>query len=84
MWTKENRGRFDRSQQRYPSDLTAEEWRLVAADTSGEARWRNRRIDMREAESGLMYILSTRFQWRASPKDLPPSRPNETPPKPPA
>ena len=29
MWTKENRGRYDRSQQRYPSDLTAEEWGLV-------------------------------------------------------
>ena|GEM_PF-6567932 len=79
-----NRGRFDRSQQRYPSDLTAEEWRLVAADTSGEARWRDRRIDMREVESGLMYILSTRCQWRATPNDLLPSRPNETPPKPPA
>ena len=85
MWTKENRGRFDRSQQRYPSDLTAEEWRLVEPlIPPAKCGGGNRRIDMREAESGLMYILSTRFQWRASPKDLPPSRPNETPPKPPA
>ncbi|MGQ0445981.1 MAG: IS5/IS1182 family transposase, partial [Beijerinckiaceae bacterium] len=29
MWRKENRGRYDRGQQRYPSDLTAEEWALV-------------------------------------------------------
>jgi len=26
MWTDENRGRYDRSQLRYPSDLTDEEW----------------------------------------------------------
>ena len=29
MWTKENRGRYDRSRLRYPSDLTEEEWALV-------------------------------------------------------
>jgi transposase len=30
MWTIENRGRFDRSKLRYPSDLTDVEWALVA------------------------------------------------------
>ena len=30
MWTKESRGRYDRSKLRYPSDLTDEEWALVA------------------------------------------------------
>ena len=29
MWTVDNRARYDRSQQRYPSDLTDEEWALV-------------------------------------------------------
>ena len=29
MWTTENRGRDDRSEQRHPSDLTDEEWSLV-------------------------------------------------------
>ena len=29
MWTNENRGRYDRSKLRYPSDLTDEEWALV-------------------------------------------------------
>ena len=29
MWTKENRGRYDRSRLRYPGDLTDEEWALV-------------------------------------------------------
>ncbi len=28
MWTNENRGRYDRSKLRYPSDLTDEEWAL--------------------------------------------------------
>ena len=26
MWTQENRGRYDRSRLRYPSDVTEEEW----------------------------------------------------------
>jgi hypothetical protein len=29
MWTIENRDLYDRSQLRYPSDLTDEEWMLV-------------------------------------------------------
>ncbi len=29
MWTAQNRRRYDRSQLRYPSDLTDEEWALV-------------------------------------------------------
>ena len=30
MWTSENRGRYDRSKLRYPSDVSDEEWALVA------------------------------------------------------
>ncbi len=26
MWTAKNRGRYDRSKLRYPSDLTDDEW----------------------------------------------------------
>jgi hypothetical protein len=29
MWTSKNRGRYDGSKLRYPSDLTDAEWRLV-------------------------------------------------------
>jgi hypothetical protein len=29
MWTADNRGRYDRSHLRYPSDLTDQEWVLV-------------------------------------------------------
>jgi len=31
MWTAQNRRRYDRSQLRYPSDLTDDEWANVAA-----------------------------------------------------
>jgi hypothetical protein len=30
MWTTQNRKRYDRSQLRYPSDLTDDEWAQVA------------------------------------------------------
>jgi len=29
MWTNENRARYDRSNLRYPSDLTDAEWLLI-------------------------------------------------------
>jgi hypothetical protein len=31
MWTNENRGRYDRSKLRYPSDVTDDEWELIAS-----------------------------------------------------
>src|SRR3974390_698192 len=73
MWTSENRGRYDRSRLRYPSDLTDEEWALVAALIPPARRGGNKRhVDIREIVNGLMYVLSTGCQWRAIPKDLPP------------
>jgi transposase len=73
MWTKENRGRYDRSKLRYPSDLTDEEWALVKPLIPPAKRGGNKRhVDERAIVDGLMYILSTGCQWRALPKDLPP------------
>src|ERR1700712_1367884 len=74
MWTVENRARYDRSQLRYPSDLTDEEWALVKAQIPRAKRGGNKRtVDEREVMNGLMYVLSTGCQWRAIPKDLPPA-----------
>ena len=71
MWTTENRGRYDRSKLRYPSDLTDAEWALVAPLIPPAKRGGNKRTaDMREVVNGLMYILSTGCQWAAMPKDL--------------
>src|SRR6202023_369710 len=73
MWTSQNRARYDRSKLRYPSDLTDDEWGLVAPlIRPGKTGGGKRTVIMREVVNGLMYILSTGCQWRAIPKDLPP------------
>src|SRR5258707_2717295 len=73
MWTKENRGCYDRSNLRYPSDLTDEEWALVASEIPPAKRGGNKRtVDVREVVNGLLYVLSTGCQCRALPKDDPP------------
>jgi transposase len=73
MWTRENRKRYDRGRLRYPSDLTDDEWVLVAPLIPPAKSGGNKRtVDLREVMNGVMYILSTGCQWRAIPKDLPP------------
>ena len=73
MWTAESRARYDRSQLRYPSDLTDGEWALARPEIPRARRGGNKRtVDVREVLNGLMYVLSTGCQWRAIPKDLPP------------
>lgn len=73
MWTVENRGRYDRSKLRYPSDLTDAEWALIEPLIPPAKPGGNKRtVDVREIVNALMYILSTGCQWAALPKDLPP------------
>jgi hypothetical protein len=73
MWTPENRPKYDRSKLRYPSDLTDEEWAVIAPLIPPAKRGGNKRtIDERAVVDGVMYILSTGCQWAALPKDLPP------------
>ena len=73
MWTTENRGRYDRSKLRYPSDLTDEEWKHVEPlIPPGKRGGGKRTVVMRNVVNGLMYILSTGCQWAALPKDVPP------------
>ena len=73
MWTIESRARHDRSKLRYPSDLTDEEWSLIARLIPPAKRGgRERQKDERELVNGIMYVLSTGCQWRYIPKDLPP------------
>ncbi len=73
MWTNENRGRYDRSKLRYPSDLADAEWALIGPLIPPAKRGGNKRtVNVREVVNGVMYILSTGCQWGALPKDLPP------------
>ena len=73
MWTNENRGRYDRSKLRYPSDLTDEEWAFIAPVIPRAKRGGGKRtVSIREVVNGLMYVSSTGCQLRAIPKYLPP------------
>jgi transposase len=73
MWTKENRGRYDRSHLRYEHDLTDDEWAVISPEIPPAKPGGNKRtVDLREVVNGVMYILGTGCQWRAIPKDLPP------------
>ncbi len=77
MWTNENRGRYDRSKLRYPSDLTDDAWLLATPLIPAAKRGGNkRRVDVREVVNGLMYILSTGCQW-AEPLKVPSAQPME-------
>ena len=73
MWTEKNRGQYDRSKLRYPSDLTDAEWAFIAPLIPAAKPGGNKRtVDERSVVDGVMYILSTGCQWAALPKDLPP------------
>lgn len=69
MWTNENRGRYDRSKLRYPSDLTDAEWALIEPLIPAARRGGNKRtVDVREVVNGLMYVLSTGCSGARSPR----------------
>ena len=74
VWTDENRGRYDRRGQRYPSDLTNEEWEVLRPLLPvSQGRGRPREHHLREVMNGIRYVLRYGIPWDAMPKDLPPS-----------
>jgi transposase len=58
--------------QRYPSDLTDEQWALVRRFIPVYPGGRPRKTPMREVLNAIFYVLRTGCQWRFLPKDLPP------------
>ncbi|WP_420012720.1 IS5 family transposase [Tateyamaria sp.] len=72
-WDDVARAQHTRKTDRYPSDMSDDEWSLlepmVPAARSGG---RPRTTDMREVVNAIFYIGSTGCQWRALPKDFPP------------
>ncbi len=77
MWTRENRGLYERKGARYPRDLSDAEWALIAPlipplIPPAKRGGRRREVDVREVMNGVLYVLETGCQWRALPKDLPP------------
>ena len=72
-WTEITRGQYRRDGLRYSSDLTDEEWSLLAPHLPpAKPLGRPRATDLREVVNAMLYILATGCQWRLLPKDFPP------------
>ena len=69
----DHRRAADRRGRRYPSDLTHDEWAIVAPMIPPARHGgRKRPVNVREVLNGIFYVLWTGCQWKALPKDLPP------------
>lgn len=72
-WTEITRAHYERRCPRYASDLTDEEWTLIAPLMPSPNRiGRPRRTDLREVMNALLYMASSGGAWRLLPKDFPP------------
>ncbi len=59
--------------QRYPTDLTDEQWKLVAPLLpAAKPGGRSRSVDLREVLNGIFYVIRGGVPWRMLPHDLPP------------
>lgn len=62
-------------EQPYPSDLTEQEWRLVAGCMPGPSKLgRPPRYEKRAILNGIFYVVRSGCSWRMLPRDLPPWR----------
>jgi transposase len=59
-------------QHHYPSDVTDEQWALIAPHIPASTGGRPRTTDMRDVVDAIFYITRTGCQWRFLPKDFPP------------
>ena len=73
VWTDENRARYDRRGQRYPSDITDAEWSILQPLLPvAQGCGRPRVHVLREIMNGIRYVQRYGIPWDALPKDLPP------------
>ena len=73
VWTDENRARYDRRGQRYPSDLTDAEWIILEPLLPvAQGCGRPRVHVLREVMNGIRSVQRYGIPWDALPKDLPP------------
>src|SRR3954453_16621397 len=57
---------------KYPSDVTDEQWRLIERLIPVYPGGRPRKTDVRDVVDAVFYVLRTGCQWRFLPKDFPP------------
>jgi transposase len=73
MWTTETRARHNRDHLRYGSDLTDEEWQVIAPFLPPPAKTGRRRFwPMREMLNAIFYVLRGGVPWRLLPEHFPP------------
>ncbi len=72
-WTDITRTEHNRNYDRYPSDLTDEEWSVAASFVPPpRPGGRPRTADMREVLNAILYLAQGGMAWRMLPKDFPP------------
>lgn len=69
MWTPADREHYRETRKRYPSDLSDEEWALVAPFFAGYAP---ASTTMRDVVEACLYLVAEGCRWRSLPSDLPP------------
>jgi transposase len=73
MWTPTTRRQHSRDHLRYGSDLSDEEWAIIAPFMPPAAKTgRPREWAMREIMNAIFYVLRAGCAWRMLPKDFPP------------
>ena len=72
-WTETTRREYERRGRRYASDMTEEEWALVAPFMPARKHTgRPRTTALRDVCDALLYMATTGCQWAMIPKDFPP------------
>ena len=73
MWTPTTRQQHIRETNRYQTDVTDEEWRVIGAYLpTAKSTGRPRTWPMREIINGIFYVMRSGCPWRLLPSDLPP------------
>ena len=63
-WTELTRAQHNRKTERYPSDLTDEEWAVVCPLLPGPNRLgRPRTVDLRQVWNAIQYIAASGCAW---------------------
>ena len=72
-WTETTRAQYDRKSVRYASDLTDEEWGVIAPLLPvPKPLGRPRKVDLRAVWDAIGYIAMSGCAWALLPKDFPP------------